>query len=188
MAISIGTEPLEGRSDEIRRPDDGPSAPANTAINRTLVVLVVAIVIAVGSMLVATFGGLRLLAPARPAHRNPRHRLAGRESCAAGARVGRDRAGDRVVRAAPRDGGGGDGVSCLRDVRARLRRQVLGGGQPISRISPFHYFDPFTMIGGRPLSTRRRRADGDVRRFRRDRQRVLRLARSLIGSSTSSWR
>ena len=154
MAISIGTEPLG--EIETRFVDLMMARPLRrtTAINRTLVVLVVAIVIAVGSMLVATFGGLRLLAPATARPPQPRVIVSLAANLAllvlawggialAIASCARRRA----------TAGAATGFLAFATFVLDYAGKFWAAVKPISRISPFHYFDPFTMIGGRPLSS-----------------------------------
>jgi len=126
----------------------------SVVINRTIVVLVVAGVGAMLSMLLATWAGLRWLAP--PTARLPEPRvivsLATNLTCLTLA-------------------WGGIALA-LASVSTRRTTVVAVSGllafaafvldyvgrfwdvvKPIARASPFHYFDPFALIGGRPLAT-----------------------------------
>lgn len=152
MAIGIGTEPaaeIESKFIDLlmARP-----LPRTAAINRTLIVLVVAIVGAVACMLVATWSGLRLLAP--PTARIPAARvilsLAGNLACLVlawgGIALAIASCSRRRTTAATVCGFLAFATFVL-DYVGRFWDTV----SRVSRVSPFHYYDPFAMIGGQPL-------------------------------------
>jgi ABC-type transport system involved in multi-copper enzyme maturation permease subunit len=153
MAIAVGSEPaaeIETRFIDLlmARP-----IPRRTAINRTLVMLVLVAAGAIVCMFAATWGGLRLLAPASA--RLPQTRVV--LSLAANLAL--------LVLA-----WGGVAVALASLSRRRSTVAAVCGllafamfvldyvGRfwdavtPVARISPFHYFDPFGMMGGQPLA------------------------------------
>jgi ABC-type transport system involved in multi-copper enzyme maturation permease subunit len=152
-AIGIGSEPA-GEIDTkfidllMARP-----LARGVAINRSLVVLVLVAMGAIVCMLAATWSGLRLLAPATA--RQPELRvvvslavnlaflvLAWGSIALALASLSRRRA---TVAAA---GGLLAFAMFVLDYVGRFWDAVT----PVARISPFHYFDPFAMIGGQPVA------------------------------------
>jgi ABC-type transport system involved in multi-copper enzyme maturation permease subunit len=152
MAIGIGTEPaaeIESKFIDLlmARP-----LPRTVVITRTLVVLVVATVGAIVSMLVATWSGLRLLAP--PTARLPQPHvilsLAANLACLVLAWGGialtiaafsRRRATAASV----------CGLLAFATFVLDYVGRFWDAARTIARVSPFHYFDPFALIGGRPL-------------------------------------
>lgn len=152
MAIAIGSEPaaeVESRFVDLMM---ARSVSRGAVIRRSVIVLVVATSLAIASMIAATFGGLRMLAP--PTARVPEPRVIlslaanlGLVVIAWGAiALALASLAKRRVTAA---------VACgllafatfILDYVGRFWDAVKG----ISRISPFHYFSPFEMIAGRPL-------------------------------------
>lgn len=154
MAISIGTEPVA--EIETKFVDLMMSRPLRrtTVITRTLIVLLVSTVIAVGTLLAATFAWLWLLAP--PAARLPQPRvivslavnLALLVVAWGGIALGLASFAKRRATAAAACGFLAFATFVL-DYAGKFWKAV----EPASRISPFHYFDSFTMIGGRTLAT-----------------------------------
>jgi ABC-type transport system involved in multi-copper enzyme maturation permease subunit len=152
VAISIGTEPvgeIETRFVDIvlARP-----VPRLTAITRSLVVLALATAAALGSMVLASWFGLMWLTP--PGAHPPSGRVVlslaanlssivltwGAVALAIGCCVRR-----RATAAAAT--GFLAFATFVLDYAGRFWNAVT----PYSRVSPFHYFDPFAMIGGRAL-------------------------------------
>lgn len=154
MAISIGTEPVA--EIETRFVDLVMARPLRraTVVVRTLIVLLVATVMAVGTLLAATFVWLRLLAP--PGARLPQPRvivslavnLALLVTAWGGIALGLASFSKRRATAATVCGFLAFATFVL-DYAGKFWKAV----QPVSRISPFHYFDSFAMIGGRTLAT-----------------------------------
>jgi ABC-type transport system involved in multi-copper enzyme maturation permease subunit len=154
VAVSIGTEPvgeIETRFVDVMlaRP-----VPRLAVIVRTLVTLVLVTAIAAGSMLIASWLGLKWLTP--PGARPPAGLVVlslaanlsaivlawGAVALAIGCCV------KRRATAAAAAGFLAFGTFVL-DYSGKFWEAV----RPYSRISPFHYFDPFAMIGGRALRT-----------------------------------
>jgi len=187
--ISIGTEPLE--EIETRFVDLMMARPLRrtTAINRTLVVLVVAIVIALAACSWRRSAASGCWRRPRPAHRNP----------ASSSRW------PRILRLLVLAWGG----IALAIASCARRRATAGAatgflafatfvldyaGKFWARSNPSPEISPLSLLRSvhddrRPaLSTTDVAALTRCSPFPPDRQRGLRLARSLIGSSTSSWR
>jgi ABC-type transport system involved in multi-copper enzyme maturation permease subunit len=153
MAISIGSEPVaELESKFIDLLMARPMARA-TVVTRTIVILIVATLAAVGTLLAATIVGLRLLAP--PGAVQP-SRLVILSLSLNLALLVLTWGGIALAMAAGANRRGTAAASCgflafatfVLDYAGRFWRLVA----PVSRISPFHYFDPFAMIGGEPLN------------------------------------
>jgi ABC-type transport system involved in multi-copper enzyme maturation permease subunit len=152
-AIGIGSEPAgEVETKFIDLLMARPLA-RGVAINRTLVVLVLMAVGATACMLTATWTGLQLLAPATA--RQPQLRvvvsLAVNLACLvlawggialALASLSRRRA---TVAAAC-------GLLAFAMFVLDYVGRFWDAVAPIARVSPFHYFDPFGMMGGQPLA------------------------------------
>ena len=155
MAIGIGTEPL-GEIDAkfvdllMARP-----LPRRSAINRSITLLLVATAAAVGSMLLGTWSGLLLLAPASVPGPAPRVILSLAANLALAVLAWGAIAltlGSLARRRAT--AAGSTGLLALAmfilDYVGRLWEPARG----LSRLSPFHYFSPFPLIGGAPLPGR----------------------------------
>jgi beta-exotoxin I transport system permease protein len=153
-AIGIGSEPA-GEIDTkfidllMARP-----LARSVPINRTLVMLVMVALGAMVVMLAATWSGLRLLAPATA--RQPQLRvvvslatnlaflvLAWGGIALALASLSRRRS---TVAAA-------SGLLAFAMFVLDYVGRFWDAVAPIARVSPFHYFDPFGMMGGQPLAT-----------------------------------
>jgi len=153
-AIGLGSEPA-GEIDTkfvdllMSRP-----LPRTVPINRTLVMLLVVTIGAMVCMLAATWSGLRLLAPASARQPNARVvvSLAANLACLVLAWGGLTMALASMSRRRSTVAGTcgllAFAMSVL-DYVARFWNAVA----PAARISPFHYFDPFEIMGGQPLST-----------------------------------
>ena len=155
LAISIGTEPvgeIETRFVDLMMARPLPRA---TAINRTVIVLVAATTMAVTVMFVASRVGVALLAPATARPPQPRviASLAANLALVVLAWGGIALA---IASGAKRRATAGAATGFLAfamfilDYSGKFWKAIA----PASRISPFHYFDPFAMIGGRALQTR----------------------------------
>lgn len=152
LAVTIGTEPAA--EIESKFVDLVMARPVRRAavVNRTLVVLIAATVGAVGCMVAATTIGLRLLAPSLPGP-EPRVILSLAVNLALvvvawGAIALMLAAFSKRRATAAAACGLLAFATFVLDYVGRFWQAVSG----ISRISPFHYFSPFEMIGGRPLS------------------------------------
>lgn len=152
-AIGIGSEPAAEIDtkfiDLVMARPVGRSVP----VNRTLILIVVSAVGAIACMLVATALGLRLLAPATA--RVPTAQMV--VSMAA-----------NLVCLALAWGGIALALSSVAKRRATVAAvcglaafaafvldyvgRFWDGAAPLAKISPFHYFDPFAMMGGRSLA------------------------------------
>lgn len=154
MAISIGIEPVG--EIETRFVDLTMARPLGrtTAINRTLIVLAVSTAIAVGSMLVATFSGLRLLTPAAVRAPQPSVIVSLAANLALLVLVWGGIALAIAACARRRaTAGAATGFLAFATFVLDYVGRFWAAVKPFSRISPFHYFDPFAMIGGRGLVT-----------------------------------
>jgi ABC-type transport system involved in multi-copper enzyme maturation permease subunit len=157
MAISIGTEPVA--EIETRFVDLMMSRPLRrtTIIARTVVVLLISTLLAVGTLMTATFAALWLFAPANV--RLPQSRtivaLSANLSLLVlawgGIALGLGSFSKRRATAATICGFLAFTTFVL-DYAGKFWKAI----EPASRISPFHYFNSFALIGGRTL------AAGDV--------------------------
>jgi ABC-type transport system involved in multi-copper enzyme maturation permease subunit len=153
-AIGIGSEPAA--EIDTRFIDLVMARPVgrSIAINRTLILLVLAAVGAIACMLFATALGLRVMAP--PTARLPTPRvvvsMAANLACLAlawgGITLVLSSAAKRRSTVAAICGLAAFAAFVL-DYVGRFWDAVA----PLAKISPFHYFDPFGMMGGRPLAT-----------------------------------
>jgi hypothetical protein len=153
MAIGIATEPAA--EVELRVVDVMLSRPVRreAVIGRSVVVLIVAVAIAMSCMLIGTWLGLWLFAPAGAVLPEPRVVLSlavnlalvvlawGGIAMAIGAGAKRRAAAASIC-------GFLAFASFVLDYVGRFWSAVAG----VSRISPFHYFSPFAMIGGQRLA------------------------------------
>jgi ABC-type transport system involved in multi-copper enzyme maturation permease subunit len=154
MAISIGTEPVA--EIETRFVDLMMSRPLRrtTIITRTVVVLLVSMLLAVGTLMAATFAALWLFAP--PDVRLPQSRtivalsvnLALLVLAWGGIALGLASFSRRRATAATICGFLAFSTFVL-DYAGKFWKAI----EPASRISPFHYFNSFALIGGRTLAT-----------------------------------
>ncbi len=125
-----------------------------TIVTRTIVVLLVSIVLAVGTLMVATFAALWLFAP--PNVRLPQSRtivalsvnLALLVVAWGGIALGLASFSKRRATAATVCGFMAFTTFVL-DYAGKFWKTI----EPASRISPFHYFNSFALIGGRALAT-----------------------------------
>lgn len=153
-AINIGTEPVA--EIETRFVDLLMARPLSRVvpIARTVVVLALAAVLAVGTMYVATRVGLAWLAPAGARLPQPRTIASlsinlvllvvawGAIALAIGSFATRRAAAATVC-----------GFFAFTTFVLDYVGKFWAAVKPWSRISPFHYFDPFAMIGGRSLQS-----------------------------------
>jgi ABC-type transport system involved in multi-copper enzyme maturation permease subunit len=152
MAIAVGTEPaaeIESKFIDLlmARP-----LPRHVPVTRTLVVLVLATFGAILGMLLATWGGLRLLAPPTARAPQPRVVLSLASNLAllvlawGGVALAMASFAKRRSTAA---------AACGFLAFAAFVLDYVGrfwdAARPIARVSPFHYFNPFALIGGQPL-------------------------------------
>jgi ABC-type transport system involved in multi-copper enzyme maturation permease subunit len=154
MAIGLGSEPAAEIDTKFIDLMMSRPLPRATPINRTLVVLLLTTMAAMVCMLAATFSTLRLLAPASARQPEPRVvvSLAANLGCLVLAWGGITVALASVSRRRATVAG-----TCgllafamfVLDYVGRFWETVT----PLSRVSPFHYFDPFGMMGGQPLAT-----------------------------------
>jgi ABC-type transport system involved in multi-copper enzyme maturation permease subunit len=154
MAIGLGSEPAAEIDTKFIDLMMSRPLPRATPINRTLVVLLLTTMAAMVCMLAATFSTLRLLAPASARQPEPRVvvSLAANLGCLVLAWGGITVALASVSRRRATVAG-----TCgllafamfVLDYVGRFWETVT----PLSRVSPFHYFDPFRMMGGQPLAT-----------------------------------
>lgn len=152
MAIAIGTEPageIESRFVDLlmARP-----LARRDAIHRSIVLLLAATVAAVGSMLIGTWSGLLLLAPATVPGPAPRVILALAANLSLIVVAWGTIA--LVVGSLARRRGHAAGATALLALAMFILDAVGRLWQPlrqVSRFSPFHYFSPFPLIAGTPL-------------------------------------
>lgn len=151
-AISIGTEIVEEIESKFIDLMMARPLRRSVAVNRTVIVLIATTAVAIVSMLIGTWIGLSLLTPAGAEAPEPRVIL----SLAANLAL--------LVLA-----WGGIALLIATFAKRRATASAACGflafsmfildyvgrfwdaAKPISRISPFHYFSPFAMIGGEPL-------------------------------------
>ena len=153
LTISIGTEPVG--EIETKFVDLLMARPVRrtTVVARTVVVLVTSTVIAVGTLLAATFVWLWLLAPPHARLPEPRVVVSLAVNLAllvvawGGIALGLASFAKRRATAATACGFLAFATFVL-DYAGKFWKAV----EPASRISPFHYFDSFAMIGGRTLA------------------------------------
>jgi ABC-type transport system involved in multi-copper enzyme maturation permease subunit len=155
MAISIGTEPVA--EIEMRFVDLMMSRPLRrtTIIARTALVLIVSTLLAVGTLMAATFAALWLFAP--PNVRLPQSRTIVALSVNlsllvlawGGIALGLGSFSKRRATAATISGFLAFTTFVL-DYAGKFWKAI----EPASRVSPFHYFNSFALIGGRALETR----------------------------------
>jgi beta-exotoxin I transport system permease protein len=153
-AIGLGSEPAAEIDTKFVDVLMSRPLPRATPINRTLILLILTTIGAMVFMLAATWSSLRLLAPASA--RQPRPgvvvSLASNLACLVLAWGGITVALAAVSRRRSTVAG-----TCgllaftmfVLDYVARFWDAVT----PIARVSPFHYFDPFGIMGGLPLAT-----------------------------------
>jgi beta-exotoxin I transport system permease protein len=154
MAIGLGSEPAAEIDTKFIDLMMSRPLPRATPINRTLVVLLLTTIGAMVCMLAATFSTLRLLAPASARQPEPRVvvSLAANLGCLVLAWGGITVALASVSRRRATVAG-----TCGLLAFAMFVLDYVGrfweAVTPLSRVSPFHYFDPFGMMGGQPLAT-----------------------------------
>ncbi len=155
MAIGIGTEPAA--EIESKFVDLLMARPIRriAAINRSIIVLLVATFAAIGSMLIGTAVGLQLLTP--PGAKPPGTRLIlslGLNLAALvlawGAIALAVASGSRRRTTAAAICGLLAFVTFVADYVGRIWEAV----KPVAIFSPFHYYNPFPMLGGAALSVR----------------------------------
>jgi ABC-type transport system involved in multi-copper enzyme maturation permease subunit len=154
MAISIGTEPVA--EIETRFVDLMMSRPLRrmTILARTVVVLLTAILLAVGTLMVATFAALWLFAPPNVPLPHARTIVALSVNLTllvvawGGIALGLASFSRRRATAATICGFLAF-ASFVLDYAGKFWKAI----EPASRLSPFHYFNSFGLIGGRALAT-----------------------------------
>jgi hypothetical protein len=152
IAIVIGSEPaLEIDSKFIDLVMSRPLA-RSVVINRSIIVLVTVTIAGIASMIAGTMGGLALLAP--PSVRTPEARVILSLALNLGLIVVAWGAVTLAIASFANRGGSAAAIGGLLafvmivvDYVGRFWEAAL----PISRFSPFHYFNPFQIIGGQPL-------------------------------------
>ncbi len=152
-AIGIGSEPAAEIDtkfiDLVMARPVGRSVP----VNRTLILLVVSAVGAIVCMLAATLVGLQLLAPATARLPTPKTvvSMAANLVCLALAWGGMTLAVSSIAKRRATVA-----AACGLAAFAAFVLDYVGrfwdAVGPLAKISPFHYFDPFAMMGGRPLA------------------------------------
>jgi hypothetical protein len=153
-AIGLGSEPA-GEIDTrfvdllMSRP-----LPRSTSINRTVIMLTLAVGGATALMLAATWSGLRLFAPASARQQEARLviSLAANLGCLVLAWGGITVALAAWSRRRSTVAGACGLLAFAMFVLDYVGRFWEAVG-PFARVSPFHYFDPFGMMGGEPLQT-----------------------------------
>lgn len=151
-AIAIGTEPageIESRFIDLllSRP-----LPRSAAVNRTVLMLLLAILGALLSMVAATSLGLRMLAP--PTATPPAPRVIVSLAVNLGLMVLAWGGIALMVASSSKRRSTAAAICGFLAFAAFVLDFVGRMWQPvstISRVSPFHYFSPFAMIGGQPL-------------------------------------
>jgi ABC-type transport system involved in multi-copper enzyme maturation permease subunit len=153
MAIGLGSEPAAEIDTKFIDLLMSRPLPRAAPINRTLVMLLVAAIGAMVCMLAATWSGLQLLAPSSARQPEPRVivSLAANLACLVLAWGGITVALASVSRRRSTVAG-----TCgllafamfVLDYVGRFWDAVI----PFAKLSPFHYFDPFGMMGGQPLA------------------------------------
>ncbi len=153
MAIGLGSEPAAEIDTKFIDLVMSRPLPRAAPINRTLVMLLLAAIGAMVCMLAATWSGLRLLAPASA--RQPQLRvviaLASNLACLVLAWGGITVALASVSRRRSTVAGAVGLLAFAMFVLDYVGR-FWDAVAPIARVSPFHYFDPFGLMGGRPLA------------------------------------
>jgi hypothetical protein len=152
-AIGLGSEPAAEIDTKFVDLLMSRPLPRTVPINRTLVMLLVATIGAMVCMLAATWSGLRLFAPASA--RQPTAGVVGslavNLACLVlawgGLTVALASVSRRRSTVAATTGLLAFAMSVL-DYVARFWDAVA----PLARVSPFHYFDPFEIMGGQPLA------------------------------------
>jgi beta-exotoxin I transport system permease protein len=154
MAISIGTEPVA--EIETRFVDLMMSRPLRrmTIITRTIIVLLVSMLLAVGTLMAATFAALWLFAPPNVGLPQSRTIVALSVNLLllvlawGGIALGLASFAKRRATAATICGFLAF-ASFVLDYAGKFWKAI----EPVSRLSPFHYFNSFGLIGGRTLTT-----------------------------------
>jgi len=153
-AIGVGSEPAAEIDTKFIDLVMARPVARSIAISRTLILLVLTAAGAMACMLVATAIGLRLLAPAtaRPPMPTVVVSMAANLACLAMAWGGITVALSSVAKCRSTVV-----AVCGLAAFATFVLDYVGrfwdGVAPLAKISPFHYFDPFALMGGRPLAT-----------------------------------
>ena len=153
LAIGLGSEPAAEIDTKFIDLLMSRPLPRAAPINRTLVMLLLAATGAMVFMLAATFSTLRLLAPASARQPEPRVvvSLAVNLACLVLAWGGITVALASVSRRRSTVAGACGLLAFAMFVLDYVGR-FWDAVAPIARVSPFHYFDPFGMMGGQPLA------------------------------------
>jgi hypothetical protein len=152
-AIGLGSEPAAEIDTKFVDLLMSRPLPRAAPINRTLIMLILAATGAMVCMLAATWSGLRFLAPASA--RQPEGRvvisLASNLACLVLAWGGITVALASVSRRRSTVAGACGLLAFAMSVLDYVGR-FWDAVAPLARVSPFHYFDPFEMMGGQPLA------------------------------------
>ena len=153
-AIGLGSEPAAEIDTKFVDLLMSRPLPRAAPINRTLTLLLLAAIGAMTCMLAATWSGLRLLAPASARQPEPRVviSLAANLACLVLAWGGITVALASVSRRRSTVAGACGLLAFTMFVLVYVGR-FWDAVAPVARVSPFHYFDPFGLMGGLPLAT-----------------------------------
>jgi len=153
-AIGLGSEPAAEIDTKFVDLLMSRPLPRATPINRTLVMLILTTIGAMVFMLAATWSSLRLLAPASARQPQPVVvvSLALNLACLVLAWGGITVALAAVSRRRSTVAGACGLLAFTMFVLDYVSR-FWDAVTPIARVSPFHYFDPFGIMGGQPLAT-----------------------------------
>jgi beta-exotoxin I transport system permease protein len=153
-AIGLGSEPAAEIDTKFVDLLMSRPLPRATPINRTLIMLILTTMGAIALMLAATWGSLLMLAPASA--RQPRPvivvSLASNLACLILAWGGITVALAAVSRRRSTVAGTCGLLAFTMFVLDYVGR-FWDAAAPLARVSPFHYFDPFGIMGGQPLAT-----------------------------------
>lgn len=152
-AIGLGSEPSAEIDTKFVDLLMSRPLPRATPINRTLIMLMLTTVGAMALMLAATWSSLRLLAPATARQPQPMVvvSLASNLACLVlawgGITVALAAVSQRRSTVA-----GACGLLAFTTFVLDYVSRFWDAVTPIARLSPFHYFDPFGIMGGQPLA------------------------------------
>jgi hypothetical protein len=152
-AIGLGSEPAAEIDTKFVDLLMSRPLPRATPINRTLIMLMLTTIGAMAFMLAATWSSLRLLAPASARQPQPVVvvSLASNLACLVLAWGGITVALAAVSRRRSTVAGACGLLAFTMFVLDYVGR-FWDAVTPIARVSPFHYFDPFGIMGGQPLA------------------------------------
>jgi hypothetical protein len=153
-AIGLGSEPSAEIDTKFVDLLMSRPLPRATPINRTLIMLMLTTIGAIALMLAATWTSLRLLAPASARQPQPMVvvSLASNLACLVlawgGITVALAAVSQRRSTVA-----GACGLLAFATFVLDYVSRFWDAVTPVARLSPFHYFDPFGIMGGQPLAT-----------------------------------